>query len=178
MVKTATLTISLGAVSEADVSRIHQWRNDLELSALMAASPVPVSLDQTRSWLQSTQADRNQVILGIFHSDKETAELIGIIRFMYVDWISQVCEFGIYIGPANLRGAGRGAAALKQAIDYAFGFLNMRKVWLRVATTNERALKLYTSFGFRQEGTLVQHFFSGGIFHDFAVMAVHRPSGQ
>jgi RimJ/RimL family protein N-acetyltransferase len=136
----------------------------------MTADPRPTSLEETEAWLKTTLSDKNQVLLGVFHN----GQLIGIIRLMFIDWVSRVSEFGIYIGPPELRGAGLGAAALEQAIEFAFTSLNLRKVWLRVLSTNYRALKLYRAYGFREEGVLQQHYFSGGIYHDLIVMAVYR----
>lgn len=172
MMKTTATAISLGSVSPSDLTLIHAWRNDAELSALMTASPAPTTMEQTEQWFESTQKDQNQVMRGIFQGTDEPKRLIGLVRFMYIDWHSRVCEFGIYIGPAELRGAGYGSQAMRQALDYVFGDLKMHKVWLRVATTNEPAIKLYKSLGFQQEGVLSRHFLSGGTWQDLAVMAL------
>lgn len=169
--KTVT-AVELAAVEHSDLEEILKWRNDRELSFTMTATPMPSTMQQVESWYASTNADRNQALLGIY--SQEPKQLIGLFRLMYIDWISRVAELGIYIGPREFRGSGRGAQSLIQGLHYGFESLNLNKIWLRVISTNLPAIKLYKSLAFVEEGLLKEHFFAKGEYHDLIVMALTR----
>ncbi len=164
--------VELSALDDHCVEPIYRWRNDFELAALMTAAPIPTSRQQVAAWFSSTQADRNQVVLGIYNA--EPKELIGLFRLMYIDWISRVAELGIYIGDKEFRNGGRGRESLIQGLDYGFDSLNLKKIWLRVVSTNQSAIKLYKSVSFTEEGLLKEHFYAGGKYHDLVVMGLKR----
>lgn len=167
-----TQTVNLTALDEADAELIATWKNDRSLSAVMAAQPVPISREQTLIWLKNTQADTRQVIFGIRINQGSDQHLIGILRFMNIDWISQAAEFGMYIGQKELRGKSYGMQSLTAALAYAFFELNLRRVWLRVFASNAPALKLYERTGFKREGCLREHFFANGAHQDMVVMGI------
>lgn len=68
-------------------------------------------------------------------------------------------------------GQGVGSALLEAALDLADNWLNLRRVELEVWTDNERAVALYTKFGFVIEGTYQQYTFRAGQFVDAYSMA-------
>ncbi|HEY9679189.1 MAG TPA: GNAT family protein [Drouetiella sp.] len=161
--------VHLSSVSETDLEFMHRSKNDFELAFLMTAQPLPSSREQVLKWLQSTLADRNQVLFGIYNN----AELRGVLRFMYIDWISAVAEFGIYLADES-RGQGLGRHALTQALEHGFHRLNFNKIWLRVVSSNHSARALYKSVGFVEEGVLKNHFFGNGTLHDLVIMSIFR----
>jgi [ribosomal protein S5]-alanine N-acetyltransferase len=61
-------------------------------------------------------------------------------------------------------------------IDVAFGRLNLRKVSLDVLASNERALAMYRTLGFSEEGRFVDHVFVDGAGHDVIRMALFAPT--
>lgn len=69
------------------------------------------------------------------------------------------------------QGKGVGTALLQAAIDLADKWLNLSRLELEVYTDNEPAVKLYQKFGFKIEGTAVQHAFRAGQFVDSYLMA-------
>jgi RimJ/RimL family protein N-acetyltransferase len=54
-------------------------------------------------------------------------------------------------------GQGEGAAFLRALIDYGFGTLDARRLWLDTSGENLRAQKAYARAGFVLEGRLRQH---------------------
>ncbi len=65
---------------------------------------------------------------------------------------------------------------MQAAIDLAEKWLNLSRLELEVYTDNEPAVRLYQKFGFKIEGTAIQHAFRGGQFIDSYRMARLRPS--
>ena len=58
----------------------------------------------------------------------------------------------------------------------AFGFdtLNLNRIYLRVHSTNERAIRCYEKVGFQHEGRLRHHNFHAGEYRDTLYMGLLR----
>jgi RimJ/RimL family protein N-acetyltransferase len=56
-------------------------------------------------------------------------------------------------------GKGGGAAFMTTLIDFAFGELQAKRLWLDASSENLRAQKLYERVGFTLEGQLRQHWY-------------------
>jgi diamine N-acetyltransferase len=96
---------------------------------------------------------------------------IGLVELVEINYIHRRAEFQIIIDPEQQeRGHGRSATLL--AMDYAFQVLNLHKLYLIVAITNENAIALYRSVGFEEEGRLVGEFFVDGRYRDALRMYV------
>jgi len=161
--------IYLEAIDRSFVLKIYEWKNDLELSSLINANPMPVTLEEAETWLKKTNSDKNQLMMGVFYSEKE---LIGIVRLMYIDWINRNAELGVCIAQKDFRGRGIGKKVIKSILNYAFSYLNLNKVYLKVAENNSQACKCYESVGFTRCGLLKQHFWVHDHYIDAVVMEI------
>ena len=65
--------------------------------------------------------------------------------------------------------------ALKLALRYAWDTLNLKRVWLTVFASNERAIASYARAGFEPEGVMRQAAFIGGEWKDVVMMAALNP---
>jgi diamine N-acetyltransferase len=72
------------------------------------------------------------------------------------------------------KGRGHGRAALRLAIAAAFEEHGAHRLWLDVKPHNERALALYRSAGFVEEGLLRDALHQGGRFESLIVMSILR----
>jgi diamine N-acetyltransferase len=70
---------------------------------------------------------------------------------------------------------GHGRAALRLAIAAAFDEHGAHRLWLDVKPHNERALALYRSAGFVEEGLLRDALYYDGRFESLIVMSILRP---
>ncbi len=162
--------IHLGVLEEEDLKKIFKWKNDCELSKLIKAHPLPNAKFEVEEWLKKNQSDKNHIIFGI--RSTESNELVGIIRLMFIDWISSVAEAGIFIGDPENRDRGYGKEAMKIMLNFAFRDLNLHKVNLKVLESNKIAIKLYESLGFVTEGILRSNFWVEGKYEDIIVMGI------
>ena len=69
------------------------------------------------------------------------------------------------------QGKGVGTALMQAAVELADKWLNLFRLELEVYTDNEPAVRLYKKFGFKIEGTAIQHAFRDGHFVDSYFMA-------
>lgn len=72
------------------------------------------------------------------------------------------------------RGQGFGRAALRAMRSLAFGELAAHRLWLDVQLRNPRAIALYRSEGFREEGVLRECLFLDDQYLSMALMSVLR----
>jgi len=170
--------ICLRNLEPIHLSAVHRWKNDFQLAPLIMAQPKPSSYADVENWLSRNQADVNQVLFGIFmRSATQTqggqSELpIGIIRLMFIDWISRNASLGIYIGEPEFRGQGIGKAAIKLLLNYAFDQLNLHKICLKVLESNQSAIHCYKSLGFASEGLQREQFWAEGKYENVVQMGI------
>lgn len=71
-----------------------------------------------------------------------------------------------------VKGKGYGRTILRQLKKWAFTDQNANRLWLDVKETNERALQLYLSEGFRIEGTLRECLRTGDTYESLIVLSM------
>jgi RimJ/RimL family protein N-acetyltransferase len=177
--------VRLRRIERADLPQYVAWLNDPELRRHLAAL-YPMSQAQEEQWFESTL--RLEPALQPFGIEarlrsggarkKEDWTLVGSIGLHNVDWKNRSGEVGLFIGPQALWGKGYGTAALKSLLGFAFGELNLHRVWLRVFEDNTRALGSYEKCGFTREGRLRQDRFHDGRYHDTLILSILRNEWQ
>jgi ribosomal protein S18 acetylase RimI-like enzyme len=121
--------------------------------------------------LQQTQ---DGYILGAFQDDN----LEGIIRFSYFEGANEKHRgyiAGLYINP-DFRRCGLAKALIKQVLVLAGQDSGLRRIHLSVVTSQDAAIELYKSFGFRIYGTECEAFSVGGKFYDEHLMELVFPT--
>lgn len=73
-----------------------------------------------------------------------------------------------------VKGKGYGRAVLHQVKHGAFSERKANRLWLDVKETNERALQLYLSEGFRVESTLRECLKTGDVYGSVIVLSMLR----
>ncbi|MDE9517558.1 GNAT family N-acetyltransferase [Xenorhabdus bovienii] len=73
---------------------------------------------------------------------------------------------------ADYSGKGIGSKMMEFAIDYAFNWLAAVRIELEVFTDNEKAIALYTKFGFEKEGVLRKASLKNGQYCDVMAMSI------
>ena len=103
----------------------------------------------------------------------ETDTPIGFTAIHSLEWGSSVGRLSIGIGGEH-RSSGYGNEALALILRYAFYELNLHRVSLEVIAYNERAVRLYERFGFREEGRAREQVYRDGKRYDLIMMGILR----
>lgn len=69
---------------------------------------------------------------------------------------------------------GIGSRLLESIVHHAFHDLCLNRIELTVLSTNERAINLYTKFGFEREGVLRNYVYKAGSYVDVVAMSYIR----
>jgi len=100
--------------------------------------------------------------------------LLGHLHISNIQPMFRSADIGLNIGDPGQRRQGYGREALKLAMGYCWGELNLQRVALTVLANNPWALHVYEKAGFEVEGRLRRATYVDGAFIDVMVMAALR----
>ncbi|MDI7246620.1 MAG: GNAT family protein [Bacillota bacterium] len=158
-----------------DQEPIQRWVNNENITRYLSFPLFPQSAEQTAEFPDRQLHRRGAPDEGIFVialKDDPKLEYIGAVGLHNIDYRNRHCELGIVIGREDLLGKGIGREAIQLALGFAFNFLNMHKVNLRVFEYNERGRRCYLKCGFREEGRIREQRFYDGRYWDEIIMGM------
>lgn len=161
--------IRLREIRHGDMELLHQWINDPGIIRF-TNSFRPVSEMEQEDWAKNVGYFKNNFVFGIERT--EDRSLIGTCGLYDIDNVSHKAELRMKICVPTERGKGFGKIALNLLLDFGFNDANLRKIWLRVLSSNTAASKLYEKGGFVYEGTMRKDMFIKGSYEDVTVMSL------
>lgn len=153
--------IQLRALERDDLKFVHDLNNNRSVMNYWFEEPYESFIELEELYLKHIhdQSERRFIIQTV------GGEPIGLVELVEIEYIARKAEFQIIIAPIHQR-HGYARPATRLALDYAFKILNLRKVYLVVATENEPAVHVYKAVGFTEEGRLIDEFFVNGDYQD------------
>ena len=165
--------VYLRAFAPTDVPTFHRWRCDFEVMQYDQHGAVNVTdLSATQDWYDRISRDQSSFSYAIV--EKETDRFIGTCALMRLDPKNHHSECAIVIGEKDAWGRGYGKEALGLLLRYGFEELNLHRIYLRVFSFNERAIRLYLRLGFVEEGRQREALYRFGQWHDVIMMGLLR----
>jgi diamine N-acetyltransferase len=168
-------SVRLRAVELGDLPFTRKCRNDPSIHLPALGRRFPTTEAGEDAWFRSLGQGSPPVEVTYVVAAFDGGDALGLTTLRDIDWINRTAMFGIWIAP-EAQGSGAGKSACVQMIDVAFGRLNLRKVSLDVLASNERALAMYRTLGFSEEGRFVDQVFVDGAGHDVIRMALFTPA--
>ncbi len=169
-------SICLTEVRREDSETMHRWINDAE-TVRFNAPYTPVPWESHARWFEGIGTTPSKIVLAIRTANDLPA--IGVVQLIDIHPIHRSAELTVRIGSRDDRGKGYGTEALTLALDFAWRDLNLQRVWLRVFTSNGRAIRAYEKAGFEREGVMRRAAWIDGAWRDAVVMAALRsPDGE
>ena len=148
---------------------LFKWINDRSI-VILNNNYSPVHETNHDAWFTSIVARSDIRIFAIRKQNEEN--IIGTCQLFNIDYINRNAELQIRIAPEEQRGKGYGRQAIQLLLDYAFKDLGLHRVFLRVFSTNENAIKDYKKIGFSTEGVMRDASYIDGKFVDIIIMAI------
>ena len=168
--------ISLRKIEPQDLPFLYQWENDA-LSWADSDTHNPLSQKDLRDYIESstgdiykdgqlrliieTNAESNNSTVNQFHTST-VPQTLGCIDLFDFDPHNRKAAVGMYIAK-DARGKGVGKQAVKLLEEYAFGFLQLRMLYIFVAEQNIACLKLYDNLGWQRVAALPAWLNSGSV---------------
>ncbi|GAA4660514.1 GNAT family N-acetyltransferase [Gordonia humi] len=160
------MTVTLRAQEATDTEFLHGLFNDPEAMRFWFYEPY-----LTRADVQAQFDKRRDDTTSRRFVVSDDGADVGIVELVEIDLLHRTCEFQIIVAPGN-QGRGYAHTATRLVLDYAFGTLNLHKVYLLVDVDNPGAIHVYEKAGFVTEATLREEFYADGAYRDVLRMAV------
>jgi len=170
--------IRFRAIERSDLPVFVTWLNDPEVRAGISAY-LPMSLAREQNWFEDMlkkPLEEQPFAIEIKHKDDWL--LIGTTSFFNFSWRSRKAEIGIMIGEKAYWNQGYGTEAMLLMLQHGFETLNLHRIYLKVYSTNPRAIRAYEKVGFVHEGRLREAHYADGVFADDLVMSMLRPEWE
>lgn len=162
----------LRSFGEQDVGVLADWWLHDDIRDAQSDWPVPrppeTMREIFRDWGSNDPAG-NSYALAV-EADGTLAGYVAVFGFRTP---SRTGELAVMLGPEH-QGKGLGRRAIVRLLDLAFGKLDLHKVEVHVFAFNARAIRLYSSLGFVEEGRLRERIVHRGRRHDEVVMGMLR----
>jgi RimJ/RimL family protein N-acetyltransferase len=157
----------------SDLDSIMKWINNHEVTRFLGSMAHPLSHRTEEMWLETVAmvSDANHRVFAI---ESLEGEYLGGIDLRDIDWVARKAALGIAIVKPEYWGKGYGTDAMRLMAQFAFGELNLNRLWLTVQAGNARAIACYEKCGYRREGVLREDWYVDGVYHDMVVMGLLR----
>jgi len=147
----ATEGARLRLLEERDLAFTRAWRNQDHIRRWFLMSD-PITAEQHLTWF-GLYRDRDDDFVFVIEETDVLRRPVGQVSLYHVDWLSGRAEFGrLMIGEKKARGIGLARRVTTLLIDYAFGPMGLREVYLECLDDNHRALAVYADCGFKVVG--------------------------
>lgn len=161
--------IILKALELHDLADRYRWLNDPDVTRFFTnLGAIPLTENSLRQWYDGISHQRD-VHFSIYKTD---GKHIGGAQLKSIDWRNRNAELGIFIGSKEEWGKGYCSQATDLLVKYAFGTLNLHRVWLRVDSENIAAVSCYEKVGFIKEGVFTEEVYRDQRYHDSIVMSI------
>lgn len=155
-----------------DLNALYVYKNDPEIALMLGGFTTGYSMQDLEEWLEYHRRCKDEVVWVI--AQQRDDRCIGHVGLYNIDLRVRSAEFGILLGDRETWGKGIGRACTKFVLEIGFFELNLNRIYLSVLVTNERAIRLYRTLGFREEGRMRQAQFKNGSYVDCLNMAILR----
>ncbi len=155
--------VYLRPATSDDVKNFHYWRLQAEPQSI-SCRPLPfrtAAEDSENYKKMQTSLDRQS--FAIVNKDDKT--LLGKISFFDYNNLNRSAEVGLMIDPDEQKN-GYGSDAMKILCKFLFRYRGLNKVYAQTSEFNEGSVSLLENLGFKKDGTLRDHRFYNGEFHN------------
>jgi len=128
-------------ISSEEKKMVLSWRNHQDIRKWMS-NKKEITLEEHLNYVNSLSNKKDRIYFLV----KELNEYLGVIDFTNIVE-NKYAEFGIYAKPASV---GVGSKLMTAIINYAFNILKLKKLTANVYVNNEKAIKLYKKFNFKE----------------------------
>lgn len=155
--------LCLWPIERQDLTNNYIWANDLELTRLAGATPLPRSCQDVEQWFKGLSLDPEKHIFSI---KTRQGEHLGNIEFRGLDLRCGNAELGILIGNRDAWHKGVGTEAVLTMCRFGFEELRLHRIYAHTLAINPHAGALFRKCGFKHEGTQRQAYFQKGTYLD------------
>ncbi|MCX6345868.1 MAG: GNAT family protein [Armatimonadetes bacterium] len=154
----------------SDLEALHRQKNDQAVVSSLGGFSTGYSRDDVLEWINRHRKCADEALWII--ADAEQNKCLGHVGLYKVNHRIRSAEFAIMIGEKSAWGKGLGRNCSNAIIEFGFREMNLNRLSLTVMTSNEKAIHLYRSIGFKEEGIHRQAQYKNGQYQDLMSMSM------
>ncbi len=144
--------VNLRSLEIDDLGILKKWRND-KITRNHTREYRLLNMINQKHWFETIHKDNPPKFLMFGVTDKRK-KLVGVCGLTYIDWKNRHCEISIILYLKNWQKTKEAKETISLLINYGFGELNMRRLWVEIFDTIPENIKLFESLNFHREGIL------------------------
>lgn len=158
--------VTLRPLNERDADITLKWRQSNRASLLNQGAQ---DVEQQRAWITSRPSSEYNFIIEL-----KSGLPIGMISLVEIDTFSRHAETARFlIGEEEAaKGVPAAVEAMKLLYEFAFGTLDLRRLYGTISVENHLMIKWQKYLGMIEEGRLRKHYFINGKYHDAVFMGL------
>jgi len=159
--------VNLIPLSIEDAEITFEWRN---IERVQYLNKGATNVAEQRTWIANRPKSEVNWIITL----KQSGTKVGMLSLLNINTIARNAESARFlIGDEDaVRGIPVAAEAMRNLYDFAFGYLNLNKVYGQIAASNKAMIKWQKYLGMKQEGLLREHLMINGELQDAVVMGI------
>ncbi|ASJ07199.1 GNAT family N-acetyltransferase [Thermococcus pacificus] len=147
--------VSLGILLREDLRQVWLWYNDREVRRYLAFPEEIFFYEDELEWYETLRREkRGEKVFSILENSSRS--LVGLVGLHRIDYHNGHAELGYFLAREHW-GHRYGSEAVKLALEYAFTWLNLRKVYARVYEPNLPSIRILEKNGFQLAGRWKRH---------------------
>lgn len=176
MIMSSDKIINLAPIELEDIEVIRMWRNNPNIQKYLREYRL-FSKSQKKEWYSNMIKDNRFEMFLI--KDNKTSEPVGVCGLTYIDWVNRHADVHLYVGKDETWIDDKYCPkALKMILDYAFGTLNLNKVWAEIYEIDNKKIEFFKNNGFVVDACLREHYYYKGKFYNSYILSLLRNSNE
>ena len=169
------LLVDLEPLGEAYTEKMYAYWNNFTKSWATMGDDGPVSMATIKRVVEHRNEGAERGYTGVhFMMRARDGEIIGSVGLNWVDYWNRHASIGAWIGEEDYLSGGHGTEAVILLCDYAFRWLDMRRLVLMTMDINERARGASERTGFTLEQRMRKSTLFQGEWVDVVVYGMNR----
>lgn len=161
--------VFLRPTTALDVANFHHWFLQSEPQSQSCRPLVTWTAEEAAELFKKHERTTDRQSYTVCRTEDKTP--VGRIRYFDYNSLNRSAELGVLIDPDEHKN-GYGSEAIKLLVSHLFQYRGLNKVYAETAEFNEGAVKLLESLGFKLDGTLRDHYFYEGKFHNRVIYSL------
>ncbi|WP_297421365.1 GNAT family N-acetyltransferase [Thermococcus sp.] len=147
--------VSLGVPLRDDLHKAWLWYNDRDVRRYLLEPAEVFFYEDELEWYETLRKEKkHEKVFAIVENSSRS--LVGFIGLYRIEQGDGHAELGYFLA-REYWGYGYASEAVKMVLQYAFEWLNLRKVYARVYAPNKASQRVLEKNGFELAGRLRKH---------------------
>lgn len=142
----------LRSLEENDLKTLKEWRNSKHVRKTTREYRL-LNMIHQKKWFEAihTSSPPKDIMFGVTNRKNK---LIGVAGLTPIDWKNRHAEISIYLSQKNWQKTKEANDVLEIIMEYAFGELNLHRLWVEIFEISTENIKLFKQMKFVKEGIL------------------------